>query len=78
MMGIKLNAQVIKNLQNMHEKSLPPTGASGTGARMRMELPGVSGLGPPATQGATHGRTQPPPASGGVADVIESGDGHWQ
>ncbi len=33
-MGIKLNAQVIiKNLQNMHEKSLPPTGA-----RKRMEL----------------------------------------
>jgi hypothetical protein len=28
MKGIKLNAQVmIKNLQNMHEKSLPPTGA---------------------------------------------------
>ena len=34
MMGTKLNAQVIiKNLQNMHEKSLPPTGA-----RRRMEL----------------------------------------
>jgi hypothetical protein len=34
MRGIKLNAQVIiKNLQNMHEKSLPPTGA-----RRRMEL----------------------------------------
>ena len=38
MMGIELNAQVctqvmIKNLQNMHEKSLPPTGA-----RRRMEL----------------------------------------
>jgi hypothetical protein len=30
MMGIKLNAQVmIKNLQGMHEKSLPPTGARG-------------------------------------------------
>ena len=28
MMGIKLSAQVIiKNLQNMHGKSLPPTGA---------------------------------------------------
>jgi hypothetical protein len=27
-MGTRLNAQVIiKNLQNMHEKSLPPTGA---------------------------------------------------
>ena len=34
MMGIKLNAQaIIKKLQNMHEKSLPPTGA-----RRRMEL----------------------------------------
>ncbi len=34
MMRIKLNAQlIIKNLQNMHEKSLPPTGA-----RKRMEL----------------------------------------
>ena len=34
MMGIKLNAQVmIKNLQNMHEQSLPPTGA-----RRRTEL----------------------------------------
>ena len=34
MMATKLNAQVIiKNLQNMHEKSLPPTGARG-----RMEL----------------------------------------
>jgi hypothetical protein len=56
MMGIKLNAQVmIKNLRNMHEKSLPPTGA-----RRRMESPksGVSGLpvpvGPPARQGTTH------------------------
>ena len=39
-MGIKLSALcsaevVIKNLQNMHEKSFPPTG---TGARRRMEL----------------------------------------
>ncbi len=34
MMATKLNAQVIiKNLQNMHEKSLLPTGA-----RRRMEL----------------------------------------
>jgi hypothetical protein len=34
MMGTKLNAQVIiKNLQNMHAKSLPPTGA-----RARLEL----------------------------------------
>ncbi len=38
MMGIELNAQVmIKNLQNMHEKSLPPTPSS-PGARRRMEL----------------------------------------
>jgi hypothetical protein len=36
MMGTKLNAQVIiKNLQNMHEKSLPPRA---TGARRRLEL----------------------------------------
>ena len=36
MMGIKLNARVmIKNIQNMHEQSLPPTGA-----RRRMERPG--------------------------------------
>ena len=34
MIGTKLNAQVIiKNLQNMHAKSPPPTGARG-----RMEL----------------------------------------
>jgi hypothetical protein len=34
MLGTKLNAQVtIKNLQNMHAKSLPPTGA-----RARLEL----------------------------------------
>jgi hypothetical protein len=34
MMATKLNAQVtIKNLQNMHKKSLPPTGA-----RRRMEV----------------------------------------
>jgi hypothetical protein len=37
MMGIKLNAQIsiknLKNLRNMHEKSLPPTGA-----RRRMQL----------------------------------------
>ena len=53
MRGIKFNAQVIiKNLQNMHEKSLPPTGA-----RRRM---GLSGLGPPVGKGTvpmtTHGR----------------------
>ncbi len=67
MRGIKLNAQVtsiIKNLQNMHEKSLPPTGA-----RRRMELEQHQDWGPPPRQGTTHGRTQRPP--GGVADV------HW-
>ncbi len=38
MMGIKLNAQVIiNNLQNMHEKSLPPTGAR-TWRRMELRL----------------------------------------
>jgi hypothetical protein len=32
-MATKLNAQVIiKNLQNMHEKSLPPTGARRRGS----------------------------------------------
>jgi hypothetical protein len=37
MMGIKLNAQVIiRNLQNMPEKSLPPTGARKT-RRMEQE-----------------------------------------
>jgi hypothetical protein len=65
-MGIKpasvseLNAQVIiKNIQNMHEKPLPPTGA-----RMRMELAreyqdwarlqgtgNLKGLGPHTAQG---------------------------
>jgi hypothetical protein len=51
-MGIKLNAQVIiKNPQNMHAKSIPPT----PGARRRMELESLAltvlGLGPPARQG---------------------------
>ena len=69
MMETKLNAQVIiKILQNMHEKSLPPTGAKEDGT-------GVSGLpvGPTARQGTTHRRTQRPPS--GVAVVVESRDG---
>jgi hypothetical protein len=61
MMAPKLNAHcsqvTIKNLQNMHEKPLPPTGA-------RMGLSGVSGLGPPARQGTTHGWTERPPRPG--------------
>jgi hypothetical protein len=56
MLGTKLNAQVIiKNLQNMHAKSLPPTGA-----RARLELEYQDSRGPPARQGTTHGRTQRP------------------
>ena len=69
MIGTKLNAQVIiKNLQNMHGKSLPPVDGSAReiGAR-------ILGLGPPARQGTTHGRTQRPPS--GVADVVELRDG---
>ncbi len=63
MIGTKLNAQVtIKNIQNMHAKSPPPTGARG---RMEQE----SGPGQPARQGTTHGRTQRPPSGPGVADV---------
>ena len=77
MMWIKLNARVmIKNLQSMHEKSLPPTGA-----RRRMELEyqdcqwaRLQGRGPHT---GTDARTQRLrlPASGGVADVAESRDG---
>ncbi len=70
MMATKLNAQVIiKNLQNMHEKSLPPTGA-----RRRMELEyqdsgcaRLQGRGPP------HGRTFRPHHR--VAVVVEPWDG---
>jgi hypothetical protein len=52
MMATKLNAQVIiKNLQNMHEKSLPPTGA-----RRRMEL-AYQDWARLQRQGTTHGRT---------------------
>jgi hypothetical protein len=61
------------NLQNMHEKSLPPTGL---GARKRMELEyqdwaRLQGKGP------QHRRTQRPPSGPGVADVtvVESRDG---
>jgi hypothetical protein len=68
MMATKLNAQVIiKNLQNMHEKSLPPTGAP------EKDGTGVSGLGPPARQGTTHGRTFRPHHR--VAVVVEPWDG---
>jgi hypothetical protein len=82
MMGIKLNAQVIikNDFESMHEKSLPPTGASGTGARMRMELAGVSDWARLQRRGPhTGGRSHRLPVVG-VADVpvIESRDGHWQ
>ena len=75
MMGIKLrfklNAQVIiKNLQTMHEKSLPPTGA-----RRRMELEYQDRARLKGTEGTTHGRTLRPPC--GVADMAESRDGQW-
>ena len=36
-------------------------------------VPRVSGLGPPARQGTTHGRTQRPPSE--VADVVELSPG---
>ncbi len=77
MIGTKLNAQVIiKNLQNMHSKSLPPTGARGR--NLGLTQPGrarVSGLGPPARQGTTYGRTQRPPS--GVADVVGPARDPW-
>jgi hypothetical protein len=75
MMGIKLNAQVIiKNLQNMHEKLLPPTVAQSP-----EDGAGVSGLSRPACKACT-GRG---PHTGGrndrlvgwPADVVESRDG---
>jgi hypothetical protein len=71
MHGIKLNAHwqvIIKNLENMHAREVTPAHGSASeddGAR-------ISGLGPPARQGTTHGRTQRPPSHGGVADVVES------
>ncbi len=72
-MATKLNAQVImiiKNLQSMHEKSLPPTGA-----RRRMELASYQDWArlrlPAARQGTTgtHGRTFRPHHR--VAVVVE-------
>ena len=52
MIGTKLNAQVIiKNLQNMHAKSLPPTGARG---RMELEYQDWARL-----QGRDHTRADP-------------------
>ena len=63
-MGTKLNAQVIiKNLQNMHEKSPPPTGGRGSsGARRRMELEcqdgaRLQGKGPHTVTGGPSDRT---------------------
>ena len=41
----------IKNLQSMHEESLPPTGA-----RRRMELEYQDSMGSPARQRTTHVR----------------------
>ncbi len=65
----KLNAQVtIKNLQNMHEKSLPPTGARG---RMELEYQDW-----PGCKAGDHTRVdQRPLTSSGVADVVEPRDG---
>ena len=74
MMGTKLNAQVIiKNLRNLHEKSLPPTGARRT---MELELEyqdwaRLQGLQPERT---THGWTFRP--HNRVAVVVESRNGH--
>jgi hypothetical protein len=60
MMGTKLNAQVaIKNLQNMHAKSLPPTGAREEDMELEYDDHQESGLGPPARQGTTHGPADP-------------------
>jgi hypothetical protein len=41
-MGIKVNARVIRNLQNMHEGALQAHGSA------KEDGAGVSGLGPPA------------------------------
>jgi hypothetical protein len=47
MMGTKLNAQVIiENLQNMHEKSLPPTGAQKRMALKYQDWARLQGRGP--------------------------------
>jgi hypothetical protein len=63
MMGTKLrvNARVIiknfLNLQNMHEKSLPPTGALAKEDGAGVVSDSESGLGPPARQGTSLGRS---------------------
>jgi hypothetical protein len=80
MIGTKLNAQVIiKNLPeharevtrdravHVHSGGRPAHGSA------RENAAGISGLGPPARQGTTHGRTQRPPS--GVADVEKLRDG---
>ncbi len=71
MIGTKLNAHhdvIIKNLQNMHAKSLPPTGARG---RIELEYQDWARL--LARLGTTHGWSKRPPS--GVADVVELRDG---
>jgi hypothetical protein len=55
---------IIKNLQNMRAKSLPPTGARG---RMEQEYQDWARLQGSPASGTTHGRTQRPPS--GVADA---------
>ncbi len=56
MIGTKLNAQVIiKNLQNMHAKSLPPTG-TGACARGRIELEYQDWARPAAALASIEGR----------------------
>jgi hypothetical protein len=46
MIGTKLNAQVIKNLQNLHAKSLPPTGARGRMEQEYQDWARLQGRGP--------------------------------
>jgi hypothetical protein len=68
---LKLNAQVIINLknlrlQNMHEKSPPPTRV-----RRRMELEYQDWARVQGTEGTTHRRRTQRPLSGpGMADVV--------
>ncbi len=56
MIGTKLNAAqvIIKNLQNMHAKSLSPTGSSA-----RENGAEISGLGPPVHKAGDHTRADP-------------------
>ncbi len=55
MIGTKLNAQVIiKNLQNMHARSLPPTGAR---ARLELEYQDLPQW--PACKAGDHTRADP-------------------